>query len=53
VRDASGTVLAHTANLEPGEHATLQVDLAPGTYVDFCQEPGHESLGMKGSLKVT
>lgn len=53
IRDASGKVLAATADLKPGETATLTVDLPAGTYTMFCSLPGHESLGVKGTLTVT
>ncbi|MDQ6901136.1 MAG: plastocyanin/azurin family copper-binding protein [Candidatus Dormibacteraeota bacterium] len=52
MRDASGSVLVKTPNLKPGDQARLKLDLPPGSYVDYCQEPGHESLGMKGALTV-
>ncbi len=52
LRDASGYVLVKTPNLKPGDQTTLKLDLPPGSYVDYCQEPGHESLGMKGALTV-
>src|SRR5579859_6938951 len=53
IRDASGKVLAKTSTIEPGQQATLRLDLPAGAYTDYCQEPGHESLGMKGTLTVT
>jgi plastocyanin len=53
IRDASGKVLGFTPDLREGESATLTASLAPGTYVLFCSLPGHESLGIKGTLAVT
>ena len=53
IRDSSGKVLGSTADLKPGEAATLTVDLPAGTYTMFCSLPGHESLGVKGTLTVT
>ena len=53
VRNAAGDVVARSGTLQPGQQTTLKLDLAPGDYVDFCQEPGHESLGMRGTLTIT
>lgn len=52
VRDASGKVVAKSPDLAPGQQATMKVDAPAGSYVDYCQEPGHESLGMKGTLTI-
>lgn len=52
IRDEAGTELASTADLREGESETLTADLAPGTYTLFCSLPGHESLGIKGTLTV-
>ncbi len=41
-----------TAMIQPGQSATLTLDLAPGTYTYVCTIPGHEMLGMKGVLTV-
>jgi plastocyanin len=35
-----------------GKTATGKVKLAPGTYTFYCDIPGHESSGMKGTLTV-
>ena len=53
VRDAAGNVLFGTADLREGESETLVHAIGPGTYVLFCSLPGHESLGVKGTLTVT
>ena len=53
IRDDAGSVLGTTADLREGEAETLTVDLPAGTYVLFCSLPGHESLGIKGTLTVT
>ena len=53
VRDASGKVLMTTRDLKRGETQTVSADIAPGTYTTFCSLPGHESLGVKGTLTVT
>ncbi len=53
VRDSAGTVLFGTQDLRTNESATLVHSIAPGTYTLFCSLPGHESLGIKGTLTVT
>jgi len=40
------------ATLDPGTTATLTLDLPPGTYTYRCDIPGHDLLGMKGTLTV-
>jgi plastocyanin len=52
IRDDSGT-LASTVDLHTGDSDTIGATLAPGTYTYFCAFPGHESLGMHGTLTVT
>lgn len=39
--------------LDPGTTMTLTLDLKPGTYEYRCNIPGHDLLGMKGTLTVT
>jgi uncharacterized cupredoxin-like copper-binding protein len=39
--------------LNPGDHATMTVTLAPGSYQYQCDEAGHAAMGMMGSLTVT
>lgn len=53
IRDASGKVLAATKDLSPGQSEVLAFDIPAGSYVLFCSLPGHESLGIKGTLTVT
>jgi plastocyanin len=53
IRDDKGTVLGETADLKPNTSETLTVDLPAGVYTIFCAVPGHESLGIKGTLTVT
>ena len=53
IRDGSGKVLGETEDLKPGAVQTITVDLPAGSYVIFCSLPGHESLGLKGTLTVT
>jgi plastocyanin len=52
VRAASSEVLSATRDLRTDETATLPVVAAAGSYVLYCSLPGHESLGMKGTLTV-
>ena len=53
VRDAAGGVVMATANLSVGNSETISGELGPGQYTIFCSLPGHESLGMSGTLTVT
>ena len=53
IRDDAGAALGTTADLREGESETLVVDLPAGSYILFCSLPGHESLGIKGTLTVT
>ena len=53
IRDASGKVVGATKDLTPGQSESLTVDIPAGNYILFCSLPGHESLGVKGSLTVT
>ena len=41
-----------TANLDAGAKATLETDLAAGTYDTLCDIPGDADQGMKGTLNV-
>lgn len=43
---------AASATIEPGETATLDVELEDGTYEIFCPVDGHRDLGMVGTLTV-
>ena len=52
IRDADGTVLGATKDLREGASEVISFDLQPGTYTTFCSLPGHESLGIVGSLTV-
>ena len=53
IRDAAGKVLGETEDLKAGGSETLTVELPVGKYTIFCSLPGHESLGLKGTLTVT
>ena len=41
-----------TRTLDPGERATLTVDLDGGTYELYCPVGNHAAQGMKGELEV-
>ena len=53
IRDDAAKLRGETADLTAGASETLTVDLPAGTYTMFCALPGHESLGIKGTLTVT
>ncbi|MDQ3126999.1 MAG: cupredoxin domain-containing protein [Chloroflexota bacterium] len=53
IRDAAGTDLGGTKDLKSGESETFTVSIPAGTYTFYCSLPGHESLGIKGTLTVT
>lgn len=42
-----------TAMLDKGKGASFTIALKPGAYIYTCTVPGHDSLGMKGTLTVT
>ena len=47
-----GVTKAHTPVINGGQHATLKVKLAAGTYDFYCSVPGHKQLGMDVKVKV-
>jgi plastocyanin len=54
VTDSSGTRVAGSELLSAGDSAVLTIDNLPaGTYTFFCDQPGHEQAGMKGTLTAT
>ena len=53
IRDDAGAVLGTTADLTEGGSETLTVEIPAGSYILFCTLPGHESLGIKGTLTVS
>ena len=44
--------LGEISNLAPGKGGELTLNLGPGTYVMFCNEPGHYHDGMIAKLVV-
>jgi plastocyanin len=54
IRDSGGKRLAGSSNISAGDSTVFTVDnIATGTYTIFCDQPGHEGSGMKGTLTVT
>jgi plastocyanin len=53
IRSSGGAILGTTKDLKPGTSETLTADIPAGTYAIICTLPGHESLGLKGTLTVT
>lgn len=50
--DAAGH-LGEVAELDPGKSGALTVTLEPGSYILYCNIPGHYTLGMWSLLTVT
>ena len=50
--DAAGH-LGEVAELEPGASGALTLTLVPGTYILYCNIPGHYTLGMWTTITVT
>ena len=46
-------ILAEAAELQPNESAEMEADLSPGTYMLFCNVPGHYAAGMAATISVT
>jgi uncharacterized cupredoxin-like copper-binding protein len=44
--------LGEISDLAPGKSGKLTLDLRPGTYLLFCNEPGHYQDGMQAKLTV-
>src|SRR6266568_1330235 len=54
VLDASGQRVAKSDLVQAGDSSTFTIDnLLPGVYKIFCDQPGHEAGGMRGTLKAT
>jgi iron uptake system component EfeO len=52
IRDLSNKPVEATRTLNPGDNVELTKKLPAGDYIVYCSVAGHESLGMKGTLKV-
>jgi plastocyanin len=54
VTESSGNRIGASELISAGDSAVLTIDDLPaGTYTFFCDQPGHEQAGMKGTLTVT
>ena len=54
IRDSSGNRVAGSELVSAGDSFVFTVDnISAGTYTYFCDQPGHESSGMKGTLTIT
>ncbi|HET7465165.1 MAG TPA: plastocyanin/azurin family copper-binding protein [Candidatus Dormibacteraeota bacterium] len=54
IRNSSGANVANSDLVSAGDSFVFTVDnIAAGTYTIFCNQPGHESSGMKGTLTIT
>lgn len=53
IRTEAGEVLATTRDLRTGESEVIAPEIPAGSYILFCSLPGHESLGIKGTLEVS
>jgi len=52
IEDQAGH-LGEVAELDTGGHGALTLTLSPGTYVLYCNIPGHYELGMWTTITVT
>ena len=54
IRDNASKRIAGSNLVSAGDSLVFTVDsIAAGTYTIFCDQPGHEGSGMKGTLTVT
>jgi len=54
IEKPGGGQVAKSDLIQPGDSTVLTVDnLAAGDYTFICDQPGHESAGMKGTLKAS
>ena len=51
IEDADGNAVGGTDDVTGGS-TSATVDLEPGTYTFYCDIPGHEAAGMKGTITV-
>jgi len=51
--EIKGVSNAVSETIDTGKTTTMKVNLPKGTYAYVCNIPGHEQLGMKGTLTVT
>jgi uncharacterized cupredoxin-like copper-binding protein len=53
VREETATHLGEVSELDPGATGSLQLTLKPGSYILYCNVPGHYMLGMWTEISVT
>jgi uncharacterized cupredoxin-like copper-binding protein len=53
VREDQVKIVTETSELQPSQSASLQANLAPGSYLLICNIPGHYALGMATFLTVS
>ena len=54
IRDSGGSRVAGSELVSAGDSFVFTIDNLPtGNYTFFCDQPGHEASGMKGTLTVT
>jgi plastocyanin len=54
IRDSAGKRISGSNLVSAGDSLVFTVDsIAAGTYTIFCDQPGHEGSGMKGTLTIT
>ena len=54
IRDSTGKRLFASELVSAGDSFVFTVPSLPaGTYTIFCDQPGHEASGMKGTLNIT
>lgn len=52
VEEDSAGDLGEVSELDPGKSGTLSIDMKPGTYVLYCNVPGHFMAGMWTTITV-
>jgi uncharacterized cupredoxin-like copper-binding protein len=52
VKEGDVRILGEISDLTPGKTGTLTLNLGPGSYTLFCNEPGHYKDGMIASVVV-
>jgi uncharacterized cupredoxin-like copper-binding protein len=54
VTASDGKAVARSELIQPGNSSLLTIDNLPsGSYTTVCDQPGHEQLGMKGTITAS
>lgn len=53
IADTSGMSVARSTLVQPNNTETFEVTLTAGSYVFYCDLPGHRAAGMEGTLTVS